>query len=79
MNLNQAIKLKLKCSKFMTTSEHCNDNTLFIVFETTYRTHTVYLILNFIYKKYSGNKKNKYVSNNRNIIYNIIICSDVAY
>ena len=52
MNLNQAVKMKLKCSKFMTTSKRCNDNTMFLVFETTYRTHTMYLILNFIYKKY---------------------------
>ena len=52
MDLNQALKMKLKCSKFMTASEHCNDNTLFLIFETTYRTHELYLILNFIYKKY---------------------------
>ncbi len=52
MNLSSAIKMKLKCSKFMTTSKRCNDNTMFLVFETTYRTHTMYLILNFIYKKY---------------------------
>ena len=52
MNLSKAIKMKLKCSKFMTTSKRCNDNTMFLIFETTYRTHTMYLILNFIYKKY---------------------------
>lgn len=54
MNLNQAIKLKLKCSKFMMASEHCNDNTIFVVFDTIYRTHKIYLILNFIYKKYKN-------------------------
>ena len=52
MDLNQAVKMKLKCSKFMTASEQCNDNTMFLIFETTYRTHDLYLILNFIYKKY---------------------------
>jgi hypothetical protein len=52
MDLNNAVKMNLKCSKFMTTSKRCNDNTMFLVFETTYRTHTLYLILNFIYKKY---------------------------
>ena len=36
----------------MTASKRCNDDTMFLVFETTYRTHTMYLILNFIYKKY---------------------------
>lgn len=54
MNLNQAIKLQLKCSKFMMASEHCNDNTIFVVFDTVYRTHKIYLILNFIYKKYKN-------------------------
>ena len=51
MNLSKAIKMKLTCSKFMTTSKRCNDNTMFLIFET-YRTNTMYLILNFIYKKY---------------------------
>ena len=51
MNLSKAIKMKLTCSKFMTASERCNDNTMFLIFET-YRTNTMYLILNFIYKKY---------------------------
>ena len=54
MNLNQAIKLKLKCSEFMRASDHCNDDTLFIVFDIIYRTHKLYLILNFIYKKYKN-------------------------
>ena len=52
MSLSNAIKMKLTCSKFMTASERCNDNTMFLIFETTYRTHAMYLILNFIYKKY---------------------------
>lgn len=52
MDLNKGIKLNLKCSEFMRTSDYCNDDTLFIVFDTIYRTHKLYLILNFIYKKY---------------------------
>ena len=52
MDLNRAVKMKLKCSEFMRASDYCNDDTLFIVFDTIYRTHDLYLILNFIYKKY---------------------------
>ena len=58
MNLSKAIKMKLTCSKFMTTSKRCNDNTMFLIFET-YRTNTMYLILNFIYSKYKDSISNK--------------------
>lgn len=54
MDFNKAINLKLNCYKFMKFSEYCNDDTLFLVFDTGYRTHTIYLILNFIYKKYKN-------------------------
>ena len=54
MDLNKGIKLNLKCSEFMRASDYCNDDTLFIVFDTIYRTHKLYLILNFIYKKYKN-------------------------
>ena len=52
MNLSKAKKMKLKCSDFMLKSEHCNDDTVFAVFDSSLRTHDLYLILNFIYKKY---------------------------
>ena len=52
MSLSNAIKMKLSCSKFMTTSKRCNDNTLFLIPDTIHKVHTLYLILNFIYKKY---------------------------
>lgn len=54
MELNKAVKMNLKCSDFMKNSDYCNDNTVFLVFDTGYRTHTIYLILNFIYKKYKN-------------------------
>ena len=54
MDFNKAINLKLNCSEFMKFSEYCNDDTLFLVFDTVYRTHKLYLILNFIYKKYKN-------------------------
>ena len=60
MNLNQAVTIKLKCSDFMLKSEHCNDDTVFAVFDSSLRTHDFYLILSFIYSKYKdliGSKK----------------------
>jgi hypothetical protein len=54
MDLNKAVKMNLKCSDFMKNSHYCNDDTVFLVFDTGYRTHTIYLILNFIYKKYKN-------------------------
>ena len=60
MYLTEAVTIKLKCSDFMLKSEHCNDDTVFAVFNSSLRTHDFYLILSFIYSKYKdliGSKK----------------------
>ena len=44
----------------MLKSEYCNDDTVFAVFDSSLRTHDLYLILSFIYSKYKdliGSKK----------------------
>ncbi len=59
MYLTEAITIKLKCSDFMLKSEHCNDDTVFAVFDSSLRTHDFYLILSFIYSKYKDSISNK--------------------
>ena len=59
MDLSQSIKLKLKCSDFMSHSNYCNDDTVFAVFDSSLRTHDFYLILSFIYSKYKDSISNK--------------------
>ena len=44
--------VKLKCSKFMTETEHFNNNTTLLILNEELRTHKFYLVLKFIYSKY---------------------------
>ena len=59
MYLTEAITIKLQCSKFLEHNEHCNDDTVFAVFDSSLRTHDFYLILSFIYSKYKDSISNK--------------------
>ena len=69
MYLTEAITIKLKCSDFMLKSEHCNDDTVFAVFDSSLRTHDLYLILSFIYSKYKDSINNeKYLTEIENYI-----------
>ena len=36
----------------MLKSNHCNDDTLFLIPDTIHKTHTLYLLVSFIYSKY---------------------------
>ena len=69
MYLTEAITIKLKCSDFMLKSDHCNDDTVFAVFDSSLRTHDLYLILSFIYSKYKDLINNeKYLTKIENYI-----------
>ena len=69
MYLTEATTIKLKCSDFMLKSEHCNDDTVFAVFDSSLRTHNLYLILSFIYSKYKDSINNeKYLTEIENYI-----------
>ena len=59
MYLTEAITIKLQCSKFLEYIEHCNDDTVFAIFDSSLRTHDFYLILSFIYSKYKDSINNK--------------------
>ena len=52
MNFDNTMCLKIKCSEFMLKSDHCNDDTLFLIPEPIHKTHTLYLLVSFIYSKY---------------------------
>ena len=52
MSFDNAMCLKIKCSEFMLKSNHCNDDTLFLIPDPIHKTHTLYLLVNFIYSKY---------------------------
>lgn len=69
MYLTEATTIKLQCSKFLEHIEHCNDDTVFVVFDSSLRTHDLYLILNFIYSKYKDSINNeKYLTEIENYI-----------
>ena len=69
MNLIEAITIKLQCSKFLEHIEYCNDDTVFAVFDSSLRTHDLYLILRFIYSKYKDSINNeKYLTEIENYI-----------
>ena len=44
--------VKLKCSEFMTETEHFNNNTTILILNEELRTCKFYLVLKFIYSKY---------------------------
>ncbi len=44
--------VKLKCSEFMTETEHFNNNTTLLILNEELRTRKFYLVLKFIYSKY---------------------------
>lgn len=44
--------VKLKCSEFMTETEHFNNNTTILILNEELRTRKFYLVLKFIYSKY---------------------------
>ena len=44
--------VKLKCSEFMTETEHFNNNTTILIINEELRTCKFYLVLKFIYSKY---------------------------
>ena len=52
MSFDNEMYIKIKCSEFMLKSNHCNDDTLFLIPEPIHKTHTLYLLVNFIYSKY---------------------------
>ena len=52
MSFDNTMYLKIKCSDFMLKSEHCNDDTLFLIPDPIHKTHTLYLLVSFIYSKY---------------------------
>lgn len=52
MSFDNATCLKIKCSEFMLKSNHCNDDTLFLIPDTIHKVHTLYLLVSFIYSKY---------------------------
>ena len=52
MSFDNATCLKIKCSEFMLKSNHCDDDTLFLIPVPIHKTHTLYLLVNFIYSKY---------------------------
>lgn len=69
MYLTEATTIKLQCSKFLEHIEYCNDDTVFAVFDSSLRTHDLYLILSFIYSKYKDSINNeKYLTEIENYI-----------
>ena len=52
MSFDNAMCLKIKCSEFMVKSNHCDDDTLFLIPDPIHKTHTLYLLVSFIYSKY---------------------------
>ena len=52
MSFDKAVCLKIKCSEFMLKSNHCDDDTLFLIPDPIHKVHTLYLLVNFIYSKY---------------------------
>ena len=48
MSFDNAMCLKIKCSEFMLKSDHCDDDTLFLIPEPIHKTHTLYLLVSFI-------------------------------
>lgn len=44
--------VKLKCSEFITETEHFNNNTTILILNEELRTRKFYLVLKFIYSKY---------------------------
>lgn len=47
-----SVNIQINCSKFMRHDTKINDTTVFLVSDMIYRSHDLYLILNFIYTKY---------------------------
>lgn len=52
MNFDNTMCLKIKCSEFMLKSNHCNDDTLFLIPDPIHKIHTLYLLVSFLYSKY---------------------------
>ena len=52
MSFDNTTCLKIKCSEFMLKSNHCDDDTLFLIPNPIHKTHTLYLLVSFIYSKY---------------------------
>jgi hypothetical protein len=52
MSFDNEMCIKIKCSEFMLKSNHCNDDTLFLIPDTIHKVHTLYLLVSFIYSKY---------------------------
>ena len=52
MNFDNTMCLKIKCSEFMLKSNHCDDDTLFLITDPIHKVHTLYLLVSFIYSKY---------------------------
>ena len=61
MEWNKASFVKLKCSEFMTETEHFNNNTTILILNEELRTCKFYLVLKFVYSKYKDSIYNQQI------------------